>query len=94
MGLAVKLLVVELRGSSVLCFGVEEGLILVEENLPGILKDICLPTLHSDNPAALGVLDHPPDIFVVIQVIPEGNIPMRITEGSPHEFDGFVVFFE
>ena len=75
-------------------FSVEEGLILVEENLCGILKDICLPTLHSDNSTALGVLDHPPNILVVVQVIPEGNIPMRMTEGSPHELDGFVVFFE
>ena len=65
-----------------------------EDNFTSFIKHISFPPLNAHQFIFLGVLYHPPDVLIVIEVIAKGDVPVWWTEWGPHEFDGFEMFFE
>ncbi len=77
-------MVVEFRGPPVLCFCEEDALILVEDNLISLLQNIVLPSFNPEDFVVFGVLDHPPDMLIVVEIIAESQVSVRLTKGCPH----------
>lgn len=84
----------QFAGSPVLCSGVKHPFVLVKYEFVGLFEHVALPPFDSHNPIFFGVLEHPPDVLVVVEVVPEGEVAVGVTEGCPDEFDGSVVSFE